>query len=217
MMVSKRRANTRARLLDAALEVFAREGISGASIEMITEEANFTRGAFYSNFSSKEELFLELAQQQIQARIDAAAEAVKNLDRGIFSASAVDASAVGELIRAIITNSAAERQWHTVFFEFELFALRNPDQARAVVELQESYLEQVASVLVPLLERAGVHFLGDPAVSARVMVMGYLEAARRAFLTPDLPFDQALAQQMDWFVALADRFVVPGEPGSTER
>lgn len=208
--ISKRRADTRARLLAAALEVFAREGIAGASIEMIAEAAGFSRGAFYSNFSSKEELFLELAKQQIEKRIDAAALAVQNLAQDLFKANAVDATVVGGLIRSIIQNDAAERQWHTLIFEFELFALRNPEQGRAIIELQESYLKEVALVLIPLLESSGVHFLGDPEISARVMVMGYLEASRRAFLTPDIPFDEALGRQMEWFAALADRFVIPG-------
>lgn len=208
--ISRRRAETRARLLAAALEVFAREGIAGASIEMIADAAGFSRGAFYSNFSSKEELFLELAKQQIEERIDVAALAVQDLAQNLFKANSVDAAAVGSLIRTIIQNDAAERQWHMLIFEFELFALRNPEQGRAIIELQEGYLKEVALVLIPLLESAGVHFLGDPQISARVMVMGYLEASRHAFLTPDIPFDEAISRQMEWFAALADKFVIPG-------
>ena len=53
-------AETRRRLLDAAEVVFLRRGLRGASVEEIAAEAGFTRGAFYSNFNSKQELLMEL-------------------------------------------------------------------------------------------------------------------------------------------------------------
>ena len=52
------RAVTREKLLASAYEVMAREGYEGASIDRIAEEAGFSKGAFYSNFDSKEEIFL---------------------------------------------------------------------------------------------------------------------------------------------------------------
>lgn len=56
------RALTRAKLLASAREVVAREGFESASIDRIAEEAGFSKGAFYSNFSSKEEIVLELLE-----------------------------------------------------------------------------------------------------------------------------------------------------------
>jgi AcrR family transcriptional regulator len=53
----------------AASEVFAESGFDGASVEAICERAGFTRGAFYSNFASKEELFFGLVQQVSEAKI----------------------------------------------------------------------------------------------------------------------------------------------------
>jgi AcrR family transcriptional regulator len=61
----EKQAETRARLLDAAEQVFLRHGLQGSSVEEITTEAGFTRGAFYSNFKSKEELFVELLQDRV--------------------------------------------------------------------------------------------------------------------------------------------------------
>jgi AcrR family transcriptional regulator len=54
------RDQTRQRLFAAAAEVFSSRGIGGASIEAIAEAAGFTRGAFYSNFASKDELIIEM-------------------------------------------------------------------------------------------------------------------------------------------------------------
>jgi AcrR family transcriptional regulator len=62
---AERRAQTRQALLDAAARVFIERGFARASVEAIAEEAGYTRGAFYSNFASKEELFAELLQQRV--------------------------------------------------------------------------------------------------------------------------------------------------------
>ncbi|MDX6506352.1 MAG: hypothetical protein QOG06_996 [Gaiellaceae bacterium] len=62
---AERRAQTRQALLDAAAELVAERGFHAASVELIAQRAGYTRGAFYSNFSSKEELFAELLQQRV--------------------------------------------------------------------------------------------------------------------------------------------------------
>jgi AcrR family transcriptional regulator len=54
------RAQTRERILASAATVFAREGYGGASVDRIAEEAGYSKGAIYSNFTSKDGLFLEL-------------------------------------------------------------------------------------------------------------------------------------------------------------
>ena len=61
----ERQAETRKGLLDAAERVFIRDGFAGSSVESITADAGFTRGAFYSNFKTKEELFVELLHDRI--------------------------------------------------------------------------------------------------------------------------------------------------------
>ena len=55
--VERRRELTREALLASAREVFAHRGFHAASLEEIAEAAGFTRGAVYSNFENKEELF----------------------------------------------------------------------------------------------------------------------------------------------------------------
>ena len=64
----EKQAETRARLLDAAEQVFLRRGLQGSSVEEIAAEAGFTRGAFYSNFKSKDELFVELLHARVYDR-----------------------------------------------------------------------------------------------------------------------------------------------------
>jgi AcrR family transcriptional regulator len=56
---------TRERLLEAAVRVFLRRGLQGSSVEEIAAEAGYTRGAFYSNFQSKDQLFVELLHDRV--------------------------------------------------------------------------------------------------------------------------------------------------------
>jgi AcrR family transcriptional regulator len=63
------KAVTRSKLLASASEVVALEGYDNASVERIAEEAGFSKGAFYSNFQSKEEIFLELLEIHSQQDI----------------------------------------------------------------------------------------------------------------------------------------------------
>jgi AcrR family transcriptional regulator len=62
---AERQEQTRAALIEAAGRVFVERGFAGSSVEAIAAEAGFTRGAFYSNFRSKEELFAELLQRRV--------------------------------------------------------------------------------------------------------------------------------------------------------
>src|SRR5260370_33034683 len=57
---AQQQALTRERLLAAAERVLARHGYGGASIDLISAEAGYSKGAIYSNFESKEAVFLEL-------------------------------------------------------------------------------------------------------------------------------------------------------------
>src|ERR1700722_16607268 len=61
---------TRRRLLEAAGQIFGSEGFEAARIEDIAAKAGYTRGAFYSNFESKEDIFLALLEQSISGRIE---------------------------------------------------------------------------------------------------------------------------------------------------
>jgi AcrR family transcriptional regulator len=66
------REETRARLFEAAADVFAEHGIGAATIEQIASAAGFTRGAFYSNFDSKDELLLAMFEDHCERSTQAA-------------------------------------------------------------------------------------------------------------------------------------------------
>ena len=72
------RDDTCDKLFEAAAQVFEEHGIGGASIEAIAAAAGFTRGAFYSNFKSKDELIIAMLEdhvaQSIRRNMDLLAE-----------------------------------------------------------------------------------------------------------------------------------------------
>jgi AcrR family transcriptional regulator len=87
------RDDTRDRLFEAAARVFEEEGIGGASIEAIAAAAGFSRGAFYSNFKSKDELIIAMLEdhvaQSIRRNMDILAQH-DNLDDFIAALKAMD-------------------------------------------------------------------------------------------------------------------------------
>ena len=75
---SERKAETRARLLEAAARVYARRGFSGATLDEVAAEAGFTKGAVYGHFGSKENLLLALMEEHLAVQV---AEQVTLFDR----------------------------------------------------------------------------------------------------------------------------------------
>jgi AcrR family transcriptional regulator len=63
------RDDTREKLFEAAARVFEELGIGGASIEAIAAAAGFTRGAFYSNFRSRDELIIAMLENHVEQSI----------------------------------------------------------------------------------------------------------------------------------------------------
>ena len=63
------RDDTREKLFEAAARVFEEQGIGGASIEAVAAAAGFTRGAFYSNFKSKDELIIAMLKDHVEQSI----------------------------------------------------------------------------------------------------------------------------------------------------
>src|ERR1700731_4659133 len=63
------RDDTRDKLFEAAARVFEEQGIGGASIEAIAAAAGFSRGAFYSNFNSKDELIIAMLEDHVEQSI----------------------------------------------------------------------------------------------------------------------------------------------------
>src|SRR3970040_1389652 len=72
----RKREETRGRLMDAAIGIFARSGFDRATVDEIVREAGFSKGAFYVHFESKEDLFWAMLEERISRQQDTFRRAV---------------------------------------------------------------------------------------------------------------------------------------------
>jgi len=156
---SRRREQTRARLLAAAHEIFGEVGMDAASVEMICERAGFTRGAFYSNFDSKDELFLALITQLAEEKLDEVAVRVRDLGPDALA----DTSA---LVRQVVGASFGERMEPHLISEIRAQALRDPKLAQAYLAWQGVLRSRVEGIMQAVVDAYGLRLrlpLGDAA------------------------------------------------------
>ncbi|MER6031090.1 TetR/AcrR family transcriptional regulator [Streptomyces sp. NPDC001851] len=146
----RRRVHTRARILSAAGELFLSAGYARTSIEDICTAAGYTRGAFYSNFTTKEDLVLALFDEK-------AAERMTELEHLAAAAEQLGpAERARRLVEALLRVEAAETRWILLFLEFRLLAARTSELSdrvaahdRTVTTAVAGLLERVLPELVP--------------------------------------------------------------------
>ena len=109
---------TRRRLLAAAESIFARDGFEAARLEDIAASAGYTRGAFYANFKSKEDIFFVLFEEWIRKRIDAVTALLRRYKNPADKLAA---------LRKFYAETPLDRRFVLIAFEFKIFALRHPD------------------------------------------------------------------------------------------
>lgn len=143
------RDEVRDRILDAALTVFAAEGFSGATIDAIGQAAGFTKGAVYSNFESKDELFLALLDRQFESRGALIATA---LDSGQGDTAAIAAA----LSRATLDSIHDQNEYQIVLIEYWLRAVRDPELRERLVARRRTAADQALRIV----EQAGTSLPG---------------------------------------------------------
>jgi AcrR family transcriptional regulator len=132
---ARRREATRRSLLAAATVVFAEHGFHGASLDQVARAAGFTKGAVYSNFESKDDLFLALLEERAQQEMAA-------------------------LRRAVDDDRPGESAWRALYLEFCLYALRHPPAAAKLAAIDRAV---VASIAEMIEERRVTDLAGTPA------------------------------------------------------
>lgn len=142
--------------------MFAEHGFGRSTIEDVCERAGFTRGAFYSNFDSLQELFHELYTAQatgVAERVQAA------LNR------AGEAAAPADLVAAVIDGLPLDRNWQLIKTDYLLHAARHPDAVRSLAAHQESLLTLLADALTPVMHKVRSDpRLQDPRALAQAVI-----------------------------------------------
>ena len=143
----RRAEHIRSVLLDAAEEVFARKGLSGAALEDIADAAGFTRGAIYSQFGAKEKLFLAVVERQRQRFLDGFAEVMESFHQ----LSDVNINELSDRWREL--SSGTDRA--ALGYELSLLLLRNPEARERVAAQRLETIRTLGEFIAKNVARIG--------------------------------------------------------------
>lgn len=176
------RERTRQRLLDAAATVIAGQGLAASSVEDIAAQAGYSRGAFYSNFDSKNQLFLEVLRGEhrtMQADL-----------QGLLESELAPA----ELQRRLVVfygQRYRDQACFKLWAEARLHALHDADFRRGLNVLQLELRDALASFIARFGERMGLS-LPAPAPDLAVAMMALIDGLLSFNLsTPGAMSDEA--------------------------
>lgn len=183
------KARTRELLLSAAARTFAKKGFAGASVDEIAEAAGYTVGALYSNFGSKERLFVELMRSRASDRIN---EVLQIMSDGDLDGRRLQA--IGQLLVNIADKDV---DFVPLQAEFWLYAVRHRE------EMQELALpRQQQDAMRPMIENALRRHGRDQDVSAddvstvvRALCQGLVRQRR---INPDSVPEELFGQALHW-------------------
>jgi AcrR family transcriptional regulator len=156
---AERKERTRAELVATAREVFLERGFHGASLDEIAETAGYSKGAVYSNFANKDELFLAV----LDAHFDHRARVLADV---LLDAPDLEAS-VRAVSRSMVAADEAEPGWTPLLLEFQAHASRRPALRAAVAELRERFFTIAGGLIAELGRRYGAEFAIPPKEIAR--------------------------------------------------
>lgn len=148
---SAKRRKTRAALIEAAHRVFSAQGLSGSTIDQITQAAGFTRGAFYSNFATREELMLAVMDRERE-------RATARMSDYIAQVETEEHVSVEELTQAlveILAIGSADRDWQLALMEALPVSLRDPALAAHQLTIRSQAEDDAAHLLSLGLDRLG--------------------------------------------------------------
>ena len=165
---TRSRENTRARLLEAAALVFAEVGLDGATVEAVCDRAGFTRGAFYSNFESKDELFLELAGTVSAERLTAVRQRVTELNESGALAQDCDATT---LVQQVMDTGSDDRLGVMLLSEIRLRALRDHAWGKAYLKQEQEMVAGIARIIEDIVASGTMSLRVEPEIAARMLLI----------------------------------------------
>lgn len=193
LTADRRRQQTRDYLLQAAAQVFAARGFHAASIDEIAAAAGFTKGAVYSNFKDKEDLFLAMLEAIYTREIAALKETLV--------ASDIPPEARLSDFVSLIRNETGETpdNWTALYLEFTLYALRNPAARERLNELGRRDIQAIAEIIGDEKTRRDTEKPEQAESAARIIVALFRGLGIMRALEPDTAHD-ALLQDAVAFV-----------------
>jgi AcrR family transcriptional regulator len=149
----EQQAQTRSRLMQSAARLFCRRGLEQASVDEVARDAGYTKGAFYANFRSKEELFLAMMDEKFAAELEW-------LDEALHSDESVEdqiRSASVDWMRFV----RSDPEWPRLFSEFASYAMRDEDFRQEFMARYLAMRERITELYRRYMEEIGIE---DPPI-----------------------------------------------------
>ena len=134
---AERKEMTRELLLDAAIDVFAEKGYHGASLDDVADAAGFTKGAVYSNFTRKSDLFRALLDREAGRAAAARRQAIETAPLGLLP----------EIARELARQPGSYPELEVLLVEFWLAAARDPSLRAPLLSTSETMGEALTEKL----------------------------------------------------------------------
>ncbi|MBI2723780.1 MAG: TetR/AcrR family transcriptional regulator [Chloroflexi bacterium] len=157
----EQRKQTRARLIDAALQLFSTSGYEHATVDDISQAAGFSKGAYYFHFSTKDDVLLELLRNWTDDR-----------NRVLASEAGDDGAVTGAILQRTLESFfsyADEPQWPAVLLEFWAQAVRNPEVSKRLTQAYAGWRAELSGIFARAAESGAV--AADAAADAASVVL----------------------------------------------
>jgi AcrR family transcriptional regulator len=165
-----RQARTREELVEAADRLFTTNGFHATSVDAVADAAGYTKGAVYSNFASKEDLFFAVYERRVDRR---AAD---------IEATFAGGETAYDGLERLIAGLAKRRDdgWLAAFFEFWAHVLRHPELRGRFAEVHRRGLGPVARSLESVADERGERLPEEPLklATARLAMLTGLQLER---------------------------------------
>ena len=201
---AERREQTRQELLTAAEACFVTRGFHASSVDQVAERAGYTKGAVYSNFAAKEDLFFAVYERRVD-------QALTEVVPGLRQAGAE--RAFDWLATTTIERRGRDDGWLAVFFEFWAHVLRHPELRDRFAAIHARLLDPLADALRQLAEDRGLDLPSDVTASQVVLAWNAMEVGLGLErLTQPHTVDGVVARRMGWL--LLDAVVGAADPSA---
>jgi AcrR family transcriptional regulator len=203
----EQQARTRSRLMQAAAKLFSCKGMQGASIDEVAEEAGYTKGAFYANFRSKEELFLAMLDERFGERL-------AQIDHA-FASDESPPEQARHAAHDFAASIRADPDHDRLFLEFATYALQEPAFREELVTRFATLRSRMAEIYERRMEAYGI----EPPVPVDRIVRMVIAMADGwslwGLLEPDAADDEMFESMMEIFTTGIGAMAGVLEPGGT--
>jgi len=201
---AERREQTRQELLTAAEACFVTRGFHATSVDQVAERAGYTKGAVYSNFAAKEDLFFAVYQRRVEHALTEGAPGLRQ---------AGPEQALDWLATSMIERRGRDDGWLAVFFEFWAHVLRHPELRDRFAAIHARFLEPLAGAVRQLAEERGLALPTDVTASQVVLAWNAMQVGLGLErLTQPQAVDVVVARRMGWL--LLDAVLATTQPSA---